>query len=101
MYPQLPKFGTNLPTTEVKKAESSQLIFFPFEEKCTACTLFTYLQHPIIPEKPVTLEVDVKKMQRNALWLLKPTQIWSSLFRTHFSILMMELINEWAAARHS
>lgn len=99
MYLQLPKFGTNLPTTEVKKAEESQLIFFPFEEKCTASTLFTYLQYPI-PSKQL-LEVNVKKMQRNALWLLKPTQIWSSLCRTHFSIPMMELINYWAAAKHS
>lgn len=51
MYPQFPKFGSNLPTTEVKKAEASQLIFFPFEEKCTARTLFTYLQYPITTKK--------------------------------------------------
>lgn len=101
MYPQLPTFGTNLPTTGVKKAEVSQLIFLPSEAKCTACTLFTYLQYPITSRKPVTWEVNVKKMQRNAWWLLRPTQIGSSLCRTHFSVLMMELINEWEAARHS
>ena len=66
MYPQFPKFGTNLPTTKVEKAEVSQLIFFPFEEKCTACALFTYLQYPITSKKPVTLGVNVKKTQRNA-----------------------------------
>lgn len=66
MYPQFPKFGTNLPTTEGKKAEVSQLIFFPFEAKCTARTLFTYLQYPITSKKPVTLGVSVKKKQRNA-----------------------------------
>lgn len=46
MYLQFPKFRTNLPTTEGKKAEVSQLIFFPFKDKCTARTLFTYLQYP-------------------------------------------------------
>lgn len=72
MYRQLPKFGANLPTTEVKQAEASQLIFFPFEEKCTARTLFTYLQYSITSKQPVTLGVNVKKTQRNACYLPKP-----------------------------
>lgn len=101
MYPQFPKFGSNLPTTEVKKAEASQLIFFPFEEKCTARTLFTYLQYPITSKKPVTLGLNVKEMQRSAWQLSKPPQTWTSLCRIHFSVLLMELVNEWAAARRS
>jgi len=66
MYPQFPKFETNLPKTKVKKAEASQLIFLPFEEKCTARTLFAYLQCPTTSKKSVTSAVNVKKRQRNA-----------------------------------
>lgn len=47
MYQLFPKFGTYLPTTKIKKAEARQLIFFPFEKKCTVHTLLTYLQYLI------------------------------------------------------